>query len=287
MFYFKLPMAAAAFWLTAAGALIADDLPKQVHIGTEGAFAPWNFARPDGTVDGFEVELANDLCRRAGLVCTITAEGFDGLIPSLTGGKIDAIMAAMSITPKQQEVIDFSNVYAVTEQGFAVMKNGGLQNIPDAGKVFYLDTDEASSLAEIEKLLPLLKGKTIGVQGGAIADQFMSRYFPADVELRKYKSTEQHDLDLVGGRLDAIFTSSVYLATASTKPGNENMTMAGPRFRGGLLGRGVGIGVRKDDASLKAAFDVAIKAAQSDGTIGRLSLKWFGIDISPTDGPKP
>jgi octopine/nopaline transport system substrate-binding protein len=281
MLRYQLSFVAAALWLTASGTPLADEVARQVHVATEGAFLPWNFTRPDGSVDGFEVELANELCRRANLTCTITAEGFDGLIPSLTSGKIDAIMAAMSITPKRQEVIDFSSVYAVTEQGFATMKGGSLESIPDDGKVFYLDTDEAASLAEIEKLTPLLKGSTIGVQGGAIADQFMSRYFVENVQLRKYKSTEQHDLDLVGGRLDAIFTSSVYLATASKKPGNENMVMVGPRFRGGLLGSGVGVGMRKGEDALKAAFDAAIKAAQGDGTITRLSMKWFGIDIGP------
>jgi len=145
--------------------------------------------------------------------------------------------------------------------------------------MFSFDTDEAAAAAEIEKLKPLLKGKTVGVQGGAISEQFMKKYFGDIVEIREYKSTEQHDLDLMSGRVDAVFTSPVYLATSMKKPGNEEMTMAGPKFRGGLLGLGDGVGLRKADVALRDAFNAAIKAAQDDGTITRLSMKWFGLDV--------
>lgn len=273
-------VAAAGILLAVAMPAMAQDLPKEVHIATEGAFAPWNFTRPDGTVDGFEVDLANDLCKRMKVKCTITAQAFDGLIPSLNAGKIDAIMAAMSITPKRQEVIAFSNVYAASGQSFATTKGSPLVALPDMGTMFSLDTDEAAAMAEIEKLKPLLKGKTIGVQGGAISEQFMKKYFGDVVELREYKSTEQHDLDLMAGRIDAVFTSPVYIVTSMKKAGNEEMAMTGPKFRGGLLGLGSGVGLRKADVALKDAFNAAIKAAQADGTVAQLSTKWFGIDIS-------
>ena len=283
MLRFKLTtiVAVAGVWLATGWPARAEDLRKEVHIATEGAFAPWNFTRPDGSVDGYEVDLAKDFCARAKLKCTVTAEGFDGLIPSLTGGKIDAIMAAMSMTPKRQEIIAFSRIYGVTEQGFATLKGSPLADIPDLGKVFSFDKDEASTLAEIAKLAPVLKGKVIGVQGGAIADKFITKYFGDTVQLRQYKTTEQHDLDLMSGRIDAAFTSTVYLTTALKKPGNEEMMMVGPKFRGGLLGAGVGVGLRKSDAALKTAFDEAVKSAQEDGTLTKLSMKWFGMDVSP------
>jgi octopine/nopaline transport system substrate-binding protein len=61
----------------------------------------------------------------------------------------------------------------------------------------------------------------------------------------------------------------------------QGMTVAGPAFRGGLLGRGVAIGLRKDDGGLKQSFDQAIDQALADGTIKTLSLKWFKSDMSP------
>jgi octopine/nopaline transport system substrate-binding protein len=42
----------------------AQDKPTAITIATEGAYAPWNFAGPDGKAAGFEIDLANDLCSR-------------------------------------------------------------------------------------------------------------------------------------------------------------------------------------------------------------------------------
>jgi octopine/nopaline transport system substrate-binding protein len=57
--------------------------------------------------------------------------------------------------------------------------------------------------------------------------------------------------------------------------------LVGPGFTGGVLGRGVGVGLRKDDAELKKAFDDAITAAIADGTVKRISEKWFKSDLTP------
>jgi len=59
------------------------------------------------------------------------------------------------------------------------------------------------------------------------------------------------------------------------------MIVAGPRFQGGLLGRGSSVGLRKEDTQLKAMFNDAIAAAKADGTIAKLSAKWFGFDVTP------
>ncbi len=48
-----------------------------------------------------------------------------------------------------------------------------------------------------------------------------------------------------------------------------------------MLGAGVGVGLRKADPELKKSFDEAIKAAIKDGTVKKLSLKWFKIDTTP------
>ena len=76
---------------------------ETVKIATEGAYAPWNFPAPSGKLDGFEVDLANDLCTRMKVKCEIVAQDWDGIIPALTAQKYDAIMAGMNITDKRLE----------------------------------------------------------------------------------------------------------------------------------------------------------------------------------------
>ena len=57
--------------------------------------------------------------------------------------------------------------------------------------------------------------------------------------------------------------------------------LVGPRFQGGMLGRGSSVGLRKSDPELKAMFDKAISEAKLDGTIEKLSMKYFGYDVTP------
>ncbi len=155
---------AAAFSILISGQVaLAQDAPTEIKIATEGAYAPWNFTTANGQLDGLEVELANDLCNRMKIKCTIVAQDWDGLIPSLTVGKFDVIMASMFITPKRLESIDFTQPYAVDPSGFAVAKDSDLGKLGVSAEKFKLE-DEAPAIAAIEKLKPLLKGKIVGVQ---------------------------------------------------------------------------------------------------------------------------
>jgi octopine/nopaline transport system substrate-binding protein len=252
-----------------------------VSIATEGAFKPYNFTKPDGTLDGYEIELSKYLCDHMKVECKVVVQNFDGMIPALNAGKFDAIISGMSATAKREEVIAFSDSYGSTGQAFATSKSSELANLPQKGQVFSLASDEAGAVAEIDRIKPMLQGKTIGVQTASTGAAFVNKYLKDVVEVREYKTTEEHDLDLKAGRVDLVMASMAYLTTASQKPGNEDMTTTGPRFQGGFLGRGSSVGLRKDDAELKAMFNDAIAAAKADGTIKMLSEKWFGFDVTP------
>jgi octopine/nopaline transport system substrate-binding protein len=270
---------AAVAW--GGSALAQGNQWTKLRIATEGAFRPWNFTEPDGTLNGFEIDLYRDLCRRMKLECEISAQSFDGMIPALTAGKFDAIIAGMSATPKREQVIAFSIPYGSTGQTFAVLKSSPLADLPEKGEIFSLESDEAGAIKAIEKLKPMLQGKVIGVQTSSIAAAFLEKYLKGVVEVREYKMTAQHDLDLLAGRVDAIIASMAYLTGAAANPENAEMTVVGPRCQGGILGRGSSVGLRKSDPELKIAFDQAISAANADGTIERLSQKWFGYDVTP------
>lgn len=253
----------------------------EITIATEGAFPPYNLTRPDGTLDGYDVELAHYLCDHMKIKCTIVAQAFDGMIPALNAGKFDAIMAGMSATEKRKEVIDFSVSYGSTGQAFAVLKDSDLSSMPLKDALYSLSSNEEGARKAVEELKPLLKGKIIGVQTASIASRFIDEYLKDTVEKREYKTTEQHDLDLIAGRVDVIMASMGYLKTAVEKPTNSDIEIVGPRFQGGFLGAGSSVGLRKSDTALKAKFDEAITAAKADGTLKTLSMKWFGFDLTP------
>lgn len=275
-------LAAAGAALVAAGRTPALAQQRTVRIATEGAYAPWNFTGPGGQLLGFEIDLANDLCRRMNARCTIVAQDWDGIIPGLTAGRYDAIMAGMNITDRRLEVINFSRVYAAGPHAFGTMPNSPLRNLPGAGRVLSFATDEAEIRVVLDQIRPLLRGRTIGVQTATTNSAFLAQFFAnAGATIREYRTTEEHDLDLAAGRLDAIFAAVTAMTATAEKPEFRGLAPSGPLLSGGILGRGVAVGLRKADNDLKAAFDAAIDAALADGTIRRLSERWFKTDISP------
>lgn len=276
-----LGFAALGSVLALGSASAQDKKWDSIKIATEGAYAPWNFTAAGGKLDGFEIELANDLCKRMNAKCEIVAQDWDGIIPALQAGKYDAIMAGMSITDKRKEVIDFSAAYVNAANGLLVAKNSDLAKMPLTGKVFNLATQEAAAKTAIEEQKKALKGKTIGVQGSTTHANFATTHLKDAAEIREYKTTEQHDLDLSAGRIDAVLADQTALGATLAKPEFKDYVIAGPGFVGGILGNGVGVGLRKTDGALKAKFDEAIKAAIADGTVKKLSEKWFKVDITP------
>jgi octopine/nopaline transport system substrate-binding protein len=263
----------------AVGGASAQD--KTVKIATEGAYAPWNFTGAGGKLEGFEIDLANDLCGRMKVKCEIVAQDWDGIIPALQAKKYDAIMAGMSITDERRKVIEFAGPYANSPNGFLVEKSSPLAKMPGTGQAFSLSTQQADAEKAIEALKPVLKGKTIGVQTSTIHSNFADKYLKGTAEVREYKTTEAHDLDLAAGRVDAVLADATAIIGTLEKPEFKDYVLVGPSITGGLLGAGVGVGLRKDDAELKKSFDTAIQAAVKDGTVKKLSEKWFKIDTTP------
>jgi octopine/nopaline transport system substrate-binding protein len=265
--------------LVAASGAAAQE--KTVKIATEGAYAPWNFTGAGSKLEGFEIDLANDLCARMKVKCEIVAQDWDGIIPALQAKKYDAIMAGMTITDKRKEVINFSIPYADTPSVFLTATNSPLAKLPGTGQAFNLSTQQAAAEKAIEDLKPLLKGKSIGVQTSTIQANFADKYLKGTAEIREYKTTEQHDLDLAAGRIDAVFAGAAQVIGTLEKPDFKDYAVAGPSLTGGLLGAGIAVGLRKDEVDLKKAFDEAIQGAIKDGTVQKLSMKWFKTNVTP------
>ena len=263
----------------AAGAAVAQE--KTVRIATEGAYAPWNFTGAGGKLEGFDIDLANELCSRMKTKCEIVAQDWDGIIPALLAKKYDAVMAGMSITDERKQVIDFAGPYADSPNGYLVAKTSPLAKMPGTGQIYNLVTQQAEAEKAIEATKPLLKGKTLGVQVSTTHPVFADTYLKGTAEIREYKTTEAHDLDLLSGRIDAVLADATAIIGTLDKPEFKDYTLVGPAITGGIQGDGVGIGLRKEDAELKMKFNEAIQAATQDGTIRKLSMKWFKIDVAP------
>jgi octopine/nopaline transport system substrate-binding protein len=282
----SISLAALASAIVVGGAAAQGKKWDTVKIATEGAYAPWNFTGANGKLEGFEIDLANDLCARMKVKCEIVAQDWDGIIPALTAKKYDAIMAGMSVTDERKKVIDFSDVYAAGPNGYLVPKNSPLAKMPGTGTSVNLSSQQAEAEKAIEASKAVLKGKTVGVQVSTIHANFAEKYLKGTAEIREYKTTEAHDLDLAAGRIDAVLADATALSGTLEKPEFKDFTIVGPSITGGLLGPGVGVGLRQGETELKTMFNDAIRSAVADGTVSKMSMKWFKIDIAPKSAAK-
>ena len=250
----------------------------KIKIGTEGAYPPWNSKDAAGNLIGFEVELANELCKIMKHNCTIVEQDWDGMIPALVSRKFDAIMAGMSITDERKKTINFSQGYADEVASLAVMKgskNEGLKTL-SAINLTDINTEEQATL---DTLVKAFKGKTIGVQTATIHQNFLDSGLMGKVKVRTYKTQDEVNLDLVAGRIDAALAAAVAFTDYAEKSG-KGVVLTGPTFAGGDFCNGVGVGIRKGDSELINDFNAAIDKARDDGTISRLAIKHFGFDAS-------
>jgi octopine/nopaline transport system substrate-binding protein len=263
----------------AAGSAVAKDWTS-VRIATEGAYPPWNSTDSSGKLIGFEVDLADDLCQRMQVECEMVAQNWDGIIPALTAGKYDAIMAGMSITEERMEVISFTDSYASEPAYFAVLKDSDLASYKTSLEQANLDEVSEEEQAAIDSLKEALDGKTVGVQVATTHANFLDEYMSDAVEIRSYDTQENLDLDLQAGRVDAALASASYWYPLMQTEKGAGFTLVGPGFDGGTFGKGVGVGIRQEDTDLIEMFNKAIAEAKADGTINRLTQEWFGFDMA-------
>ena len=103
----RLAIAALAIAATFGTAMAKDW--KEIRIGTEGAYPPFNNLNAKGELEGFENDYANMLCEKMKVKCTWVAQDWDGIIPALLASKYDVIIAGMNATDERAKKVDFTH----------------------------------------------------------------------------------------------------------------------------------------------------------------------------------
>jgi polar amino acid transport system substrate-binding protein len=247
-------IATALFTAFASGSVMAQDV--RIGIASE-PYPP--FASPDasGNWVGWEVEIIDAVCTAANLDCVLTPVAWDGIIPSLTGQQIDAIMASMSITEERQKTIDFSNPYYNTPAVIVADKS-----------------------AEIDATPQSLAGKIIGIQGSTIHQAYADTYFGDAAEIRVYQTQDEANQDLVSGRIDATQADSIAMADFVASDAGSCCEIKGNVANDeAILGQGVGAGVRKGDDALRDQINAGIAEILENGVYDEITARYFNTSI--------
>lgn len=88
----------------------ASNQEKILKVGIEASYPPYEFIQ-DGNLSGFDVDIINELAKRAEFKIEFVNMSYDALIPALMGKKIDLIISSMGITPQRAQNVDFSVSY--------------------------------------------------------------------------------------------------------------------------------------------------------------------------------
>jgi len=227
-----------------------------LRIGTEGAYAPFNYTNADGTLGGFDIEIANAICADMQVTCEIVAQDWDGIIPGLKAGKYDAIVAAMSVTPERAQQVAFTDPYFSNALVFLAKKDSTF----DPAKV----TD--------------INAHSIAAQRSTISSQWLENTYPkADMKL--YDTLSNAFLDLGAGRVDAMISDKLPAIEWLSSTSGSNYVLKGAEID---INDNFAIAVRPNDEALQAKINTSLSNIKANGTYDKINQKYFAVPASAT-----
>ena len=222
-----------------------------LRIGTEGAYAPFNYTNADGTLGGFDVDMANALCADMQVTCEITAQDWDGIIPGLKAGKYDAIVAAMSVTPEREQQVAFTNPYFSNTLVFLAKKDSSF---------------EPSNSDDIN-------AHSIAAQRSTISSQWLENTYPK-ANMKLYDTLSNAFLDLGSGRVDAMISDKLPALEWLSSPTGSNYVLKGDEID---INDNFAIAVRPNDEALQAKINQSLANLKANGTYDKINQKYFAV----------
>jgi polar amino acid transport system substrate-binding protein len=231
---------------------------RAIRFLTTDDYPPLNFALADGSLTGFNVDVARAICKELDIGCTIQARAWDTLIDALMSAKGDAVIASIAASTAVRAEVDFSVPYYMTPARFIVRRDSGPFPITAAG----------------------LPGRTVGVVAGSAHQAYLSLFFPG-AGLKLFEDPAKLENALKSNEVAVAFadglTASIWLNAGESSDCCE--FRGGPYLESRFFGEGVGIAVRKDDQELRKAFNWALARIMKNGVYSEIYLKYFPIDF--------
>ena len=241
-FIARLPAWAADLELIKAGELSA---------ATEGTYPPFSIRGADGSLDGLEMRMMTEICKRLGLTYKPVIIKWESLLIGLLAGEYDMSSNAMAITPERQLKVTFCDAWIESGARLVVKKDSPIKSNADA------------------------KGKRVGV---IVASTYVKLAEGLGSEVKTYKSDPDAVQDLINGNIDAVITDSIAAAYMITK---NSLPL---RMTEEYLNKAQdGWPVKKGKPNLVTAINKTMAAIVADGTYEKLTLPLIGFNAFPKD----
>ena len=225
-------------------------------LGLDASFPPMGFTEADGTITGYDIDLAKEVSKRLNLEFVAKPINWEAKELELSSGSIDCIWNGFTMTEERLEKMAFTSAYLNNDQILVVRNDGTINSLKDA------------------------EGKVIGCQSGSIAEEAIesNKEFASSLKsVKKYEDNLTALNDLEVGGIDAVVMDSV-VADYTIKIGKRNLTVV----EESLSKEAYGIGFRNDENGIELRDKVqkVLLEMAEDGTVAKISENWFGKDIS-------
>ena len=259
---------------TEGGDLLAQVIANGViHVSTDPNYAPQSLLKPDGTFEGFDIDVATEIAKRLGVKVEFVTPEWDIITAGHWGDQWEMSVGSMTITKQRQEILNFSSPYYFSPAQFAARTGSGIESIDDiAGKVVCVGTSTTYEA--------YLKGEDVG-----IPDSDIKVPPPAGVEVIPLSTDAECAQSIQAGREDFdVFLTSNTVVDQTIAGGIDVVKVGGPVFVENLAAA-FDKGSSLDSTGLRDKVSEAIDAMHADGTLSKFSKKWFdGADLTVVPG---
>lgn len=225
--------------------------PHRLTIGLEGTYPPYSYQK-NGKLSGFEVQLGRDVAKQMHLKPKFITTKWDGLVAGLGSHKYDAVMNDMTITPQREKSFLFSKPYIYSRS--------------------VLITKKGSDINNIHQIKDKKFAEGTGTNNETSAEKFSAKIVPSD--------QFTNDLSLIKegratGSVNAIDAWNAYKKQHSVK-GLEAKVIPVSELKPARIATLL----NKKSPKLKKQFSKALIELQKNGTLKKLSDKYFGLNIT-------
>ena len=231
---------------------------RTLRVGVEGSYPPFSELTPEGRIRGFDIDMANALCAEIKAQCQLVQQDFDRLQDGLVERRTDLVVASLSMTDDRRKRYAFTDKYYQVPAKFVALRSTAQGFDPAA-----------------------LKGVEVGVLAGSVHQSFLVDHFGGVVRVTPFHTLPEAIQALREGRLRLVFGDALALDRDFLRAeGGSDLTFAGPSLADPeWFGEGVGIALRKDEATLRQALNSALTRLRADGRYQTIAERYFGFDI--------
>lgn len=222
-------------------------------LGLDDSFPPMGYRNENNEIVGFDIDVAKEVCKRLGVQLVIQSISWNAKEQELNSYNIDCIWNGMSINEKRKEAMSLSDSYMTNRMIFVVKNESNIQKLED------------------------LTGKNIGVQSGSSAEETLeaSNVYSQANQIISYADNITAFMDMETNQTEAVFVDEV-LANYYIASNNKNYRILDEA----LDEEQYAIGFRKQDTELCNKVNEILKEMKTDGTLAKISTKWFGKDVT-------